>query len=109
MIVIKYTVNDMVSILERLRNKEPIIITDSEHFLDNTKRKYCEYDVVYSLIKNEFPIYIKISKNNKFLVFYNHPKSDKYHVKVVIFIKNLDEIRLVTTFPTEKRRGKFHD
>ncbi len=53
---------------------------------------------------------MKLSKNNKFLVFYNHPESDKYHVKVVIFIKNLDEIRLVTTFPTERRRGgKFHD
>jgi len=52
---------------------------------------------------------MKLSRNNKFLVFYNHPESDKYHVKVVIFIKNLDEIRLVTTFPTERRRGKFHD
>ena len=107
MVVIKYVLNDMESILERLRNKEHIIITDSEHFLDNTKRKYCEYGVVYSLIKNDLPIYMKLSKNNKFLVFYNHPESDKYHVKVVIFIKNLDEIRLVTTFPTERRRGKF--
>lgn len=26
-----------------------------------------------------------------------------------LLTKNLDEIRLVTTFPTERRRGKFHD
>ena len=109
MIVIKYSISDMESILEKLRNNEHVIITDSEHFLDNTKRKYCEYDTVYNLIKNDLPVYMKLSKNNKFLVFYNHPESDKYHVKVVIFIKNLDEIRLVTTFPTERRRGKFHD
>ena len=109
MIVIEYAVEDMEFILERLRNNEHIIITDSKHFLDNTTRKYCEYDIVYNLIRNELPIYMEFSKNNKFLVFYNHPESDSYHVKVVIFIKNLDEIRLVTTFPTERRRGKFYD
>ncbi|MDR3062787.1 MAG: hypothetical protein LBU40_01435 [Methanobrevibacter sp.] len=84
-------------------------LTGSEHFLDNTKRKYCEYDTVDNLIKNDLPVNMEISKNNKFLVFYNPPESDKHHAKVVIFIKNLDEIRLVITFTTERKRGKFHD
>lgn len=104
MIVIEYDVDDMKFILKRLRNNEHIVITDSEHFIDNTTRKYCKHDTVYSLIKNELPIHLELSKDNKFLVIYNHPESNNYHVKVVIFIKNLDEIRLVTTFPTEKRR-----
>jgi hypothetical protein len=50
---------------------------------------------------------LEFSKEDKFLVIYNHPESDKYHVKVVIFIKTMDEIRLVTNFPTEKRRRGF--
>jgi len=95
------------NLFKRLRNNENIVITDSEHFLDNTTRKYCNYDKVYSLIKNELFIHLEPSGDNKFLLIYNHPESDKYHVKVVIFIKSLDEIRLVTTFPTEKRRLRF--
>lgn len=42
---------------------------------------------------------------NKFIAVYNHPSNYRYYIVVVIFVRNLDEIRLVTTFPTKLSRG----
>jgi hypothetical protein len=86
--------------------KRPSLVKQLQDCL-NSKLKIGHSKFEDSLIKNELPIYLELSKDNKFLVIYNHPKSDKYHIKVVIFVKNLDEIRLVTTFPTEKRKMRI--
>ena len=95
----------MIKILKRIKNKESVVITDSEHFLDNTQRKYCEYGLIYGLLRNHEPLNIKLSDDNKFIVVYNHPSNHRYYIVVVIFIRNLNEIRLVTTFPTKLSKG----
>jgi len=82
-----------------------VVITDSEHFLDSTNRKYCEYGSIYELIRNHDPLNIKLSNDNKFIVVYKHPSNDRYYIIVVIFIRSLVEIRLVTTFPTKISKG----
>ena len=60
------------------------------------------------MLRNHDPLNIKLSKDNKFIAVYNHPSNYRYYIVVVIFVRNLDEIRLVTTFPTKtKQRRKI--
>jgi hypothetical protein len=103
-----YTAENLDNILKKVRNNENITIADSEHFIDNTERKYCEYNFIYELIKTHNPLNIKLSKNNKFTVVYENYLNNDYYIVLVIFIKNLNELRLVTTFPVNiKRGGKY--
>lgn len=104
-IIIKYSTIGLYNILKRIKNRESVVITDSEHFLGNTQRKYCEHGLIYELLRNHDPLNIKLSDDNKFIVVYNHPSNTRYYVVVVIFIRNPDEIRLVTTFPTRLSKG----
>lgn len=68
------------------------------------KRDYCSPELSYNLLKKSIPLYIKLSTNNKFRVTYSHPDTSKYNLVIVIFIIDLDNIKLITTFPESKSK-----
>jgi len=92
----------MENILTRLRDDEPIKITESAHYIKRVKRDYCGSELSYNILNNSIPVYIKPPRNNKFRVAYLHPKTSKYNLVIVIFIIDLNNIKLITTFPESK-------
>ena len=48
------------------------------------------------------PFKIQYQEFNKFKLTYKHPQSSKYNLIIVIFIENIDKIRIITTFPESK-------
>ncbi|MDR2830787.1 MAG: hypothetical protein LBB45_07120 [Methanobrevibacter sp.] len=68
------------------------------------EEKHYEYDEVCQTIKTDIPLKIKYSENNKFRVTYKHPYNNKYDLVIVIFIKEINNIKLITAFPENKRR-----
>lgn len=70
-----------------------------KHFIEKTERKYCGYGLTYELLKTKIPFKIEYQDYNKFKVTYKYPKNSKYNLIIVIFIENMDEIRIITTFP----------
>jgi hypothetical protein len=94
----------MRKILEKIRNNNSVKITEIPHFAIRVKRKYCSYELTYHALKNEIPLKIISSKNNKFKIVYPHKDSTKYNIIIVSFIENKNEIRLITTFPENKSK-----
>jgi len=87
----------MEIILKNIRDKKHIIV-ETKHFIEKTERKYCGYSLTYELLKTKMPLKIEYQDYNKFKVTYKYPKSFKYNLIIVIFIENMDEIRIITTF-----------
>jgi len=91
----------MLNILKNIKNEKYINIVETNHFLLRTERKYCNYKIIFNLLKTQFPLKIECQEINKFKLFYPHPKSNKYNLILIIFIEKLDKIRILTTFPEE--------
>ncbi|KZX15222.1 hypothetical protein MBCUT_16820 [Methanobrevibacter cuticularis] len=94
----------MENILTRLRGNELINITESSHYIKRVKRDYCGSELSYNILKKSIPLYIKSPINSKFRVTYSHPDTSKYNLVIVIFIIDLDNIKLITTFPESKSK-----
>jgi len=89
----------MEIILKNISDEKHIVIIETKHFIENTGRKYCSYDLTYDLLKTKMPLKIEYQNYNKFKLIYKHPENSKYNLIIVIFIENMDEIRIITTFP----------
>jgi len=42
-----------------------------------SNRKHCDYEWGYELLKNNSPLMIKYSKDNKFKLVYKNPKNEE--------------------------------
>ncbi|MDR1818909.1 MAG: hypothetical protein LBR15_01490 [Methanobrevibacter sp.] len=68
------------------------------------KHKYCSYELIYKLIKEHVEVNIENPTDNKFKVRYLHPDTNKYYVCIVLFINDLNSIRIITTHPERRNR-----
>jgi len=96
----------MENILRGLRTNKSINITESSHYLKRVKRDYCDSELSHDLLNKSVPLHIKSSINNKFRVTYSHPDTSIYNLVIVIFIIDLSNIKLITTFPESKSKLK---
>ncbi|MGL6297570.1 MAG: hypothetical protein ACRC1M_00195 [Methanobacteriaceae archaeon] len=104
--IFDYNITQIQKILECVRKTSKIKITDTNHFINHAKKyKHCSYDLTYDLLKNHVQYDINFSEQNKFKVRYLHPKNEKYYICIIIFIVNVNSIRIITTHP-EGRKNK---
>ncbi|MDR0900119.1 MAG: hypothetical protein LBM26_00505 [Methanobrevibacter sp.] len=68
------------------------------------KREYCSPELSYNILKKSIPLQIETPINNKFRVTFSHPDTNKYNLVIVIFIIDLNNIKLITTFPESQSK-----
>jgi len=79
-----------------------LLLSKTKHFIENTQRKYCGYDITYELLKTRIPLKIEYQEFNKFKLTYKHLESSKYNLILVVFIENRNTVRIITTFPENR-------